>query len=182
MKKLNYIAPICSTGYGITAINILKQLVKSYDITLSSINNQIAADSEEELEFFTRLLDKSKEIDVTAPCLKIWHQFDLAQRIGKGTYFGFPIFELDTFDHREKNHLNSTDQLFVCSNWAKTILENNGIKKPVSVIPLGVDLSIFDESIEIQKYDNDNYILNDAGWHFRFLGNEKNLTSLIESD
>ena len=168
MKKLNYIAPICSTGYGIAAMNILKHLVKSYDITLSSINNQIAADSEEELEFFTALLDKSKEIDITAPCLKIWHQFDLAQRIGKGTYFGFPIFELDMFDYREKNHLNSTDQLFVCSHWAKTILENNGIQKPISVIPLGVDLSIFDESIEVQKYDNDNYIFLTIGkWEIR---------------
>ena len=168
MKKLNYIGPICSTGYGLTSINILKNLIKYYDITLSPISHQLAVDNEEDYNLCNSLLDSQKIIDIHAPCLKIWHQFDLASRIGKGEYFGFPIFELDTFDFKEKNHLNCADHLLVCSNWAKTIIENNKINKPVTVVPLGVDTSIFDANIPESSYQNPNYIFLTIGkWEIR---------------
>lgn len=168
MKKLNYIGPICSTGYGLTSINILKNLIKYYDITLSPISHQLAVDNEEDYNLCDSLLDSKKEIDTTASCLKIWHQFDLAQRVGKGKYFGFPIFELDTFNFKEKNNLNCTDHLLVCSNWAKNIIENNKINKPVTVIPLGVNASIFDADIPDSSYKNPNYIFLTIGkWEIR---------------
>lgn len=168
MKKLNYIAPICSTGYGVVSTNILKRLIKYYDVLLAPISSQLMVDTQEDFDFFSSLLDKSKIIDVNAPCLKIWHQFDLAQRIGKGSYFGFPIFELDSFDYREKNHLSSTDSLLVCSKWAKQILEQNNITKPINVIPLGVDSSIFNAELNIDSYNNPNYIFLTIGkWEIR---------------
>jgi glycosyltransferase involved in cell wall biosynthesis len=168
MKKLNYIAPICSTGYGITSVNILKHLIKYYDILLSPISHQLSVDNEEDYNLCNSLLDSSKEIDVNAPCLKIWHQFDLAQRVGKGQYFGFPIFELDTFNIKEKNNLNSTDHLLVCSNWAKSVLKNNNINKPITVIPLGVDTTIFNSETESTPYNNPNYIFLSIGkWEIR---------------
>jgi glycosyltransferase involved in cell wall biosynthesis len=92
----------------------------------------------------------SSETD-SAPCLKIWHQHDLAHFIGNGEHIGFPIFELDKFTKRELSHLNSCDRLIVCSDWAKNILFANDIIEPaINVVPLGYDPEIFTPTTEVE--------------------------------
>lgn len=166
MKKINYNAPICGTGYGVASINILKQLVNRYDITLFPISRSVAVETKEDNDIIFPLVDK--DFDPTQPCIKIWHQFDLASRIGKGQYIGFPIFELDKFNTTEIRHLNSTDHLAVCSQWAKDVLINNGINVPISVVPLGVDTKIFNNDSYKDDYKSENYIFLSIGkWEIR---------------
>lgn len=167
MKKLNYNAPICGTGYGLTSKHILKQICKYYDTTLFPIGS-IDIENESDVKIIAPLLDQNKKFDSSSPCLKIWHQFDLAARIGKGNYYAFPIFELDTFNTREINHLLSCDHLFVCSEWAKKILINNNINVPIDVIPLGADQDIFNAEKNKSKPILDKYIFLTIGkWEHR---------------
>lgn len=139
--NLNLLAPICTSGYSGVAQEILKSLVKTSNISLFPIgpvempddNYQVVADSM--LEAWT--------YDRNAPSLRIYHQFSLAEHVGKGTHAGFPIFELDQFTERERHHLNSQDLLFVASEWAKKILEENKVKSKVVVAPFGVNMDLF---------------------------------------
>ena len=166
MKKINLHCPINFTGYGIAGLNIAKSLHEVSDTTLNSIGS-IQVDSESNGDIIRKLLSKQDTIDNDAPCLKIWHQFDLAERIGRGKYYAYPFFEIDTFNQREKHHLNLVDEIIVSCEWAKKIILNNGINKPVNIVPLGVDCSIFDASVN-HSTDYDKYVFITVGkWEIR---------------
>jgi len=165
MKNLNLNCTINSTGYGITSLNIMKNL--NNNIALFPIGTNVEVNSETDKSIVQNYLKNSSEFDYDAPCLKIWHQHDLASRIGKGHYYAFPFFELDTFTDREKHHLKYPDFIFTASTWGKTILENNGINTPIYVSPLAVDLTIFNSPPKI-RFNNNKYIFFHIGkWELR---------------
>ena len=140
---INLVGPINQLGYGQAACNIFKALVaQGNKVALFPIGNpewpeaetqKAIQDSVRNAQFYNSL----------APSLRIFHQFDLAMFPGKGQRIGFPIFELNKFDDREKHHLSNIDHLIVCSDWAKDIIRTNGIDIPVTVAPLGVDSTKF---------------------------------------
>lgn len=144
MKKLNLFAPINSLGYGVVGLNLLKVLSQKLDVALSLIgatntpetNVQIVQDSINKFHLFDGYSD--------APCLKVWHEFALAERVGNGPYFAFPFFEINVLDQKRINHLSSMDGIIVASEWAKDIIINSAkISTPVFVVPVGVDTDIF---------------------------------------
>jgi glycosyltransferase involved in cell wall biosynthesis len=148
--NININAPINQLGYGITGLNIVKTLNEQCNLSLFVIG-QPQVTNKEDADIISKCIKNSHFFDVKAPCIKIWHQHDMAQFIGKGKRIGFPIFELDQFSDLEKHHLKSLDEIFVCSEWAKKIVINNidFSKNNIHVIPLGVDTSIFkDGAIE----------------------------------
>jgi glycosyltransferase involved in cell wall biosynthesis len=147
MKKINISTPLNLTGYGIASINIIKHLSKDYNISYFPIGNP-TVNSQEEYDLIGQLLNNRSEFDPYAPHIKIWHQFDLAEHIGRGRYYAYPFFELDTFNNFEKNHLSIPDEIFCSSNWAKQVLEQNNIKSQIHVVPLGVDTTIFDHNLK----------------------------------
>lgn len=142
--NINIMTPINQLGYGVTGLNIVKQLSTKRKTSLWCIG-QPQVTNQEDANIVSQCLQNANFLDFNAPCIKIWHQHDMAQFAGKGRRIGFPIFELDEFNKLEKHHLNSVDDLFVCSNWAKNVAINNLnlSKDNVHVIPLGVDISIF---------------------------------------
>jgi glycosyltransferase involved in cell wall biosynthesis len=144
MKNLNISCPLGGTGYGIASINILRELEKDNHISLFPIGSP-HPDNEEDVKLIQKLIMNQDTFDYDAPFLKIWHQFDLANKIGNEKYFAFPFFELDTFTSREIHNLNYVDHLIVSSQWAKSVIEENNVKTKVSVAPLGVDRTIFNE-------------------------------------
>lgn len=168
MKNINLNCPINGTGYGITSLNIAKAITKTdTSIALFPIGNQIDVNSEQDKEIIQRLLQNSNDFNYDAPCLKIWHQYDLASRIGNSHYYTFPFFEIDTLNKREIHHLNYSDYIFVASKWARKVLLENNIEKPIYVCPLGVDAEIFQTPNKI-KIQNDNYIFFHVGkWEHR---------------
>lgn len=163
---MNISAPINNTGYGIASINIVRSLYNiDNDISFFPINHP-SVDNENDHELFTKLISNSILFDIESPYLKIWHQFDLASHIGKGRYFAYPFFELDTFDKREVLHLSVPDTVIVSSSWAKSILIDNGIKTNCAVAPLGVDCGIFD--YRLKNTDDNKYIFANIGkWEIR---------------
>jgi glycosyltransferase involved in cell wall biosynthesis len=162
-KQLNLFSPIGHTGYGITSANIAKALYYyNVDLYLFLIGKNIYPNNEEEKVFFSNLINKAKNFPYYAPSLKIWHQFDLATSVGKGDYYAYPFFELDKFPENEIHMMNYADYVFATSKWAKTVLLNNGIKKPIYIAPLGVDAAIFKPPIKI-KFEQNNYIFFNIG-------------------
>jgi len=165
--NINISCPINNTGYGLASINILKSLYeKGSNITYFPIGNP-HINSEQDKEIIVQMYNNRLKCDILSPYIKIWHQFDLLDHVGKGKYYAFPFFELDTFNDQEKISLSVPDVIFATSEWAKNIIQNN-ISTPTEVIPLGVDISIFD-SIKIQKTrKNEKYIfLNIGKWEIR---------------
>lgn len=161
--KINLIAPINSLGYGVCGLNILNELSKEHHVSYWPLGN-----IEAPKEFFPIIkqgLDRQGEYNKNAPSIRLWHQFDLAQHVGKGSHCGFPIFELDAFNVRECHHLLRQDLLFVCSNWAKKVLVDLDFKEEnIKVIPLGVDTNIFQPGEAIEK---DTVFLNVGKWELR---------------
>ena len=161
---INIIAPINQLGYGVAGLNIVKALSKISSVALWTIG-QAQITTQEDANICKEAIEMSSIYDADRPCVRIWHQNDLAQFVGKGKRIGFPIFELDTFNSVELHHLRNVDELFVCSNWAKNIIKNNDIDIPTKVVPLGVDASIFKP---VQPAEREKTIFFNCGkWEIR---------------
>lgn len=143
--NINLMTPINQLGYGIAGLNILKSLQKRANVSLHVIG-QPQVTTQADADAVAKGIDTSKMFDPQAPCIKIWHQNQMSERIGSGKFIGFPIFELDTFTDLEKHHLSACDEWMVCSNWAKDIIQSSVSFKPTHVVPLGVDTDIFKPS------------------------------------
>lgn len=140
---LNINAPVNTTSYGYVSSNIIRELARSgHDIRYIPIG-PITPDEELLPDIKESLLRWEYSFD--APCLKIWHQHDLDAFYGKGIRIGMPIFELERFNAKELHSLSNPDRIFVCSNWAKDVIEDQ-VKSQVNnvtVVPLGIDPDIF---------------------------------------
>lgn len=143
--ELNFTAPINDRSYGVVGLNLLKSLTElGHSITLFPIGGVQITSSKDDALVVQNAYLKQERYNPDAPSIRLWHQFDLAQHVGKKLHVGFPIFELNKFNERETHHLQSQDLLLVCSKWAKSVIntELKG-KDDVHVVPLGVDCEIF---------------------------------------
>ena len=147
---INLISPINQLGYGIVGLNIAKELNNTCGVSLWPIG-QPSVTTQEDADLVSSMIQNSRTPDFSAPCIRIWHQHDMAQFVGKTLHVGFPIFELDEFNDLEKHHLSGLDKIFVCSEWAKMIILNeiDIDEDNVHVIPLGVDSNIFKPSTSV---------------------------------
>lgn len=162
MKEIITQFPINQMGYGVAGTNILFELDKLAQVDLFPIGGVEITDKKIE-DVFNRT-NANFTTNFSSPTVKIWHQHQLIDRIGRGKYFGFPIFELDGFSPPELFSLSAPDELIVCSQWAKTVLEKF-VKQKVSVVPLGIDTEIFysDNNINSGTYK----FFNIGKWEIR---------------
>lgn len=144
---INLQIPINQLGYGVAGTNIAKSLLKTVPVHIQPIGQ--LDESLIDLGMQNALEKNVIEHQPSWPLVKIWHQTDFINRIGTGKYFGFPIFELDTFAFNEICHLKIPDEIIVCSHWAKQIILNH-VNKKVGVVPLGVNRDIFHENYETE--------------------------------
>ncbi len=138
VKMVNVTAPINTLGYGVASYNIIKNLYSiGEQVSYFPIGNPEPPEPEDFLRHVMyNMYDKN------APSVKIWHQNDIHHHVGKGLHVGFPIFELDMFSQQEKWSMSHNDRIFVCSHWAKSIVEDE-INIQTFVVPLGVDTQTF---------------------------------------
>jgi glycosyltransferase involved in cell wall biosynthesis len=142
---INLVAPINQLGYGVVGANILKALNKAgKNVALWPVGGRVEWPGD---SYFQGVVKKgmfnAQFYNEVAPSLRIWHQFELDMFPGRGRRVAWPIFELDKFNDRELHHLKRVDHIVVCSEWAKSVIEANGIDVPVTVVPLGVDPELF---------------------------------------
>ena len=185
--KLNLNVPINSLGYGVVGYNVWKQLTQSIDVTLFPIGHQVVPPTDDGsknipadvIKAINNDTKKANNFEGSVPTLKIWHENQLAERVGSGKYYAWPFFEISKFDQRRISHMKSVDQIIVSSEWAKNIVEKNvpDAEEPV-VIECGVDRSIFHKNVkardinptfhrqEISKY-SPYVFLNCGKWEVR---------------
>ena len=162
---MNIISPINQLGYGLAGMNIAKYLSKEIQTSLWVIG-QPQVTTQEDAEIVSSLIRNAHMPDFDAPCLRIWHQHDMSQFVGRGEKIGFPFFELNDFTDVEKHHMNNVDRLFVTSKWAKNIILNktNLQSDKVNIVPLGVDNLLFKKS----ENNNDKTVFFNCGkWEIR---------------
>ena len=159
--NINLMAPINQLGYGVAGLNILKALQKKTVVSLFPIG-QPQVTTQADSDAVRGGMGNAQNFDPKAPCIKIWHQNQMAERIGSGTFIGFPIFELDTFTELEKHHLKSCDRLFVCSEWAKKVCYDINL---ADVVPLGVDAELFPPAPV--REDDKTIFFNCGKWEVR---------------
>ena len=161
-------------GYGISSYNIWKNLRSNINTYLFPIGN-VEAEGSWDKEALVEDLKKQTEHDLQAPCLKIWHAHDLINKPHSfGKYACYTYFELDNVTDAEKHGYDICDIIFVPSQWAKDVLVSNNVSaNKIVVAPSGVDVSIFDQNIELndqeqEEANNDEYIfLNIGKWEIR---------------
>lgn len=164
MKNLNVMAPINSLGYGVAAKNTSLFLTKFFDISLFPMGNP-SFESQEELNSFTEMIERSRSsFDTEAPCLKIWHEFDMGIRAGRGDLIAYSFFELNKMNDVKKYHLSQCQKVVVSSEWAKNIVEEETGHNSVHIAPLGVDYTTFFPSNQTQE----KFIIFNCGkWEIR---------------
>ena len=166
-QNFNITAPINQLGYGVTGLNIVKSLLESGQDVSLFVLGQIQADPNLH-GFLKGCFESARFPDFDAPSIRLWHQNDMAEFVGAGVRIGFPIFELNKFTDQEKHHLKFPDKLFVCSQWAKDVileqLSPDVKEDEVYVIPLGVDRSIFRDSVSSRPTTT---FLNIGKWEVR---------------
>lgn len=145
---INLYTPINSLGYGVVGYNLWKELNDITDVTLWPMagSNSLELPVANNPDIVNRIkedLDKRYSPNGMAPCLKVWHENSLLERIGIGPYFALPFFEINKFDKERKLNILSTDGIIVCSQWAKNIVEQETKHSNVHVVPCGVDTEIF---------------------------------------
>lgn len=158
--KLNYLAALNLTSYGYTSAYFLRELLRNnVDVKYFPIS-KTGLDPE-----FSDLTDFNQEgyLHDKVPCLKIWHQHDMATFVGRGPHIGFPIFELDSFTDKEKNHLASLDDIIVCSKWAASV-----VKDQLGVLPKVVPLGYNDKLFKPKETKSRPFIFGNFGkWEVR---------------
>lgn len=133
------------TSYSVATRYFLKELSKTHRITLFPIGG--LSGFSEEKELISNAINNQKDYNKNSPGIKLFHQNNLAENPSHSLRIGFPIYELTSFNEIELNHLRNQDALFVCSSWAKEVIEKNNIEVPTYVVPLGSDLSIFNPHV-----------------------------------
>ena len=102
---INLITPINPLGYGVAGLNILKNLYQENRVSLFPLGS-VSFDNEIENAIVSECYKNAFKFSYDAPCVKIWHQNDMAQFVGRGRRIGFQFFELNKFNELEIHHLN----------------------------------------------------------------------------
>lgn len=162
---MNIMSPIDSyTGYGITGYNIWKEIQNIDDNSFLFPIGHINPESGWNIESINKGLNNRQNFNHATPSFKLWHGNDFFTKVhGTGKYGGLSFFEIDTLSEIEKSSYNLLDIIFMPSEWAKNVLENNGIKKPIVVCPMGVDMSVFDGVVPEDKKEKNTYIFINVG-------------------
>lgn len=169
---MNIFSPVSAhTGYGLVGYNIWKHIYNhSPEKTTLFLQGQGSFEQNWDISALKQSIDNRIHFNKDAPCFKLWHGNDLFTRtIGNSKYGVLSFFEIDKLTPIEKVSYNSADIIMMPSLWAKNVLENNGVTKPIVVIPQGVDTTIFNGLVSPPDKETRNtfVFLNVGKWEVR---------------
>lgn len=161
---INLLVPINFLGYGVASQNILYTLMDAgHRAAVFPIGPSEFPESKRGV--VQAALNNAKLFNSSAPSVRIWHQNQMAEHVGRGVRAGLSFFEMDRFTDDEAHHLGSLDVILSPSSWGASIVEND-IRmhgKKVAVVPMGVDRSIFHENIPITRLESDHTVFANVG-------------------
>ncbi len=164
---INITGPINQLGYGICTTNLVHALCKRGHTPALWCVGPVDM-MPKYAQGVQQSYNRQAKYNAQAPSVRIYHQFDLAQHVGRKAHCGFPIFELDRFNPTELNHLKQQDFLFVPSGWATDVLIDHGFNSDrLGVVPFGVDQEIFRPSPKEHKDGDQTVFLNVGKWELR---------------
>jgi glycosyltransferase involved in cell wall biosynthesis len=165
--NINLLAPINTLGYGVAGQKLLQALDNGgHEVALFPIGPV-----EYEPSFartFLRTTTRAHQYGPSAPSVRMYHQDQLAEHVGRGRRVGFPFFELDRFTLAEQHHLVQMDRVFVASHWARRVLTTDA-DIDTRVVPLGVDRTVFHEDLrDVPRMDSHlTTFINIGKWETR---------------
>lgn len=156
--NINFCGPINLTSYGLCSTEIMYSLQGAghniawfgREFGPSEIDTGAHPNAQ---EFVQKITQNSYFPDPTAVAVRLFHQFNMGMWPVGSKRIGFPIFELNTLSKQEKLHLSFPDEIFVPSIWAKAVLLNNGVVRPIRVAPLGYNPAIFYQKPSVRTTD-----------------------------
>lgn len=161
---MNIVAPINQLGYGIVGANLTINIIKIDKETCLFPLGDIDC-SENCREQIKEALNNSLSYKTSDPSLKIYHAWDLHSQPSKKFNSGLTFFEIDYLNKQEVNCLNQMDVVFSAGEWAKKIMEDNGVKSKIVPISIGVDTETF---FPVQKENHEKVIFINCGkWEIR---------------
>lgn len=161
---MNCLLPVdCYTGYGISGYNLWREIYHIDNNTTLFPIGAINIENAWDVKNLGNSLNKD-HFKPNNPCFKLWHANDFFTKVyGNGKYGGLSFFEIDKITEIEKASYNLLDIIFMPSEWAKNILEANGIDKKIVVSPMGVDRKVFSGVIPEDKKNQSKYIFINIG-------------------
>ncbi len=129
-----------TTGMGIHGYNLLKALMKA--------GKKIAFIPIQDLQYqlidscVNEALGNRQYITGREVGLMIYHASHMLKFCGSKRY-GFAIHETDRIPDIERMYYNTLDEVLTPSHWSKQILVENGITKPIRVVPEGYDEELY---------------------------------------
>ena len=152
--------PINQLSYGLAGYNICKELERQNKL------ESLIPIGDPDSELF-KGLEKYHWVNtgkLAGPQLRIWHQWDISTRYGKGIQAGFPFFEMNRLNRQEHISMYHCDILIVASAWAKEICQEY-IDSKITIAPLGVDRTIFNEKKNFNR--SQTIFMNCGKWEVR---------------
>lgn len=101
-----------------------------------------------------------KVYGMTAPLIYDWDRYKIL----------FTMMETRRLHKDYTERCNSADEIIVPSNWCKEVFVESGVKKPISVIPLGVDVDLYVPDVDpigFSKSLKDFVFVSVFGWSMR---------------
>ncbi len=145
--NLNLLTPLGLMGYGYVGRYILHELTRAgVHVALFPVGDSGSLHPNQQDPVGLGLANATK-YDPEAPSVRICPAMMQAEHVGRGKHVGFPFFELDHLEVGAVHHLSQLDRILVASRWAAGVVAAHDLKVPTSIVPLGVDRSVFHEPI-----------------------------------
>lgn len=142
--SINLRCPISSLGIGCWSAQFANALARHCDLRLDT-SMQFDPIGFEDFQGLRPCLKQlaSKPLDIDAPTISLGQAYPVYIANYGHPRIIYPIWETTQLYPHEKELIQRADYVWAPSNWAKRILEDNGITGRISVVPLGVDTEFY---------------------------------------
>ncbi len=148
MMNLNLITSVDRIGYGYVGRFVLKELMRAgVQVALFPLSYSLSV-SDDPQDPIRRGCRQCRDVRPA--------RAERPDRAGAGRWrstsaaastSGFPSLSSIDWTPGEIHHLKQLDAILVCSKWAAGVVASSGVSVPIVVAPLGVDRSVFHETI-----------------------------------